>query len=121
VPSSEVRDFLAERHPDELETALWLRGVVLDAEPDLAERVMRGWDGIGFRHPEGGFVCAIYPRDGEVRLLFEQGRRLDDPDGVLEGDGVQTRHVAVRAPDPPLVPVLGRLVTAAVAERLLRP
>jgi hypothetical protein len=23
-------------------------------EPDLTERVYRGWDGIGFRHPDAG-------------------------------------------------------------------
>jgi hypothetical protein len=118
--TSDVRAFLAERHPRMLDLSLWVRGVVLEAEPDLIERVYRGWDGIGFRHPDGGYVCAIYPREDEVRLLFEHGRRLEDPDGVLEGDGAQTRYASVARPDAALAPVLGRLVTAAVAERLFR-
>jgi Domain of unknown function (DU1801) len=118
VTSSDVHAFLAERHPATLDLALWVRDVVLAAEPDLTERVYRGWDGIGFRHPDAGYVCAIYPREDELRLLFEHGRRLDDPDRMLEGDGAQTRYVRVRAIDPALAPGLGRLVSAAVAERL---
>jgi hypothetical protein len=118
--TSDVRAFLAERHPRMLDLSLWVRGVVLQAEPDLVERVYPGWDGIGFRHPDGGYVCAIYPQEDEVRLLFEHGRRLEDPERVLEGDGARTRYVRVGEADPALAPVLGRLVTAAVAERLFR-
>ena len=64
---------------------------MLAGDPDLTERVYLGWDGIGFRHPDGGYVCAIYPRGGEVRLLFEHGARLEDRAGLLEGHGTQTR------------------------------
>jgi hypothetical protein len=115
----ETLEFLQDRHPDTLELVLWVRSVVLGAEPDLTERVYRGWDGIGFRHPDAGYVCAIYPRGG-VRLLFEQGVRLDDPDGVLEGEGRQTRYVPVAEPDAGLAEPLARLVRDAVAERLFR-
>jgi hypothetical protein len=66
--------------------------------------VYPGWDGIGFRHPDAGCVCAIYPReqDQEVRLLFEHGVRLEDREGLLEGAGSQTRFLRVRERDDPL-------------------
>ena len=115
-----IHDFLAAEHPGELDLALWVRELVLEAEPDLTERVYRGWDGIGFRHPDAGYVCAIYPRDGEVRLLFEHGTRLDDPAGLLEGDGTQTRHVTLRRPDDALREPLTALVHDAIAARLFR-
>ena len=70
--------------------------------------------------PDGGYVCAILPDGEEVRLLFEHGARLDDRDGLLEGDGVQTRHLTMRARDPALAAAIGRLVRDAVAERLFR-
>ena len=117
---AEVMAFLTERHPETMEIALWLRGVILDAEPDLTERVYRGWDGIGFRHPEGGYVCAIYPQADEVRLLFEHGRRLEDPDGLLEGDGRQTRWMRVRDADAALAAAIARCLGDAIAERLTR-
>jgi hypothetical protein len=119
VPPS-APEYLAARHPGELKLGLWTRDIVLAAEPELTDRVYEGWDGIGFRHPDAGYICAIYPRPGEVRLLFEHGTRLDDPSGLLEGDGTQTRHVALCAADDELREPLTALVRDAVAERLFR-
>jgi hypothetical protein len=117
-----VRDFLRASHPDLADLALWVREAVLAGEPDLTERVYLGWDGIGFRHPDAGYVCAIYPReqDQEVRLLFEHGARLDDPEGLLEGAGSQTRFIPVQERDDRLAAAIGRCVHDAVAERLFR-
>ena len=119
-PPADVRDFLAERHAGVADLALWVRAAVLAAEPDFAERVYRGWDGIGFRHPDAGYVCAIYPGEGEVRLLFEHGAAMDDPERLLEGAGRQTRFLTVRGPDAGLRDAIGRYVHAAVARRLVR-
>jgi hypothetical protein len=118
----DVHDFLVESHPGLAELALWVREAVLAGEPDLTERVYRGWDGIGFRHPDAGYVCAIYPREQEqeVRLLFEHGGRLEDPERLLEGVGTQTRFIRLRERDDPLAATIGRYVHAAVAERLFR-
>jgi hypothetical protein len=76
----DVHDFLMASHPGLAALALWVREAVLAGEPELTERVYLGWDGIGFRHPDGGYVCAIYPREQEqeVRLPFEHGVRLYD-------------------------------------------
>jgi hypothetical protein len=118
----DVRDFLLESHPGLADLALWVRQVVLASEPDLTERVYRGWDGIGFRHPDAGYVCAIYPREQEqeVRLLFEHGARLEDHARLLEGAGSQTRYIRVRERNDPLAAAIGRYVHTAVAERLFR-
>jgi len=120
--SKDVRNFLMDSHPSLAELALWVREAVLAGEPDLTERVYLGWDGIGFRHRDGGYVCAIYPREQEqeVRLLFEHGVRLDDPEGLLKGAGTQTRFIRVREQDELLGASIGRYVAAAVAERLFR-
>jgi hypothetical protein len=118
----DVRDFLRDSHPGLAGLALWVREAVLAGEADLTERVYHGWDGIGFRHPDAGYVCAIYPREQEqeVRLLFEHGVRLDDPEGLLEGAGTQTRFIRVRERDGRLAAAIGRYVHGAVAERLFR-
>jgi hypothetical protein len=118
----DVYDYLMESHPGLADLALWVREAVLASEPDLTERVYRGWDGIGFRHPDAGFVCAIYPReqDQDIHLLFEHGVRLEDPERLLEGAGTQTRYIRVRERDDPPAAAIGRYVHAAVAERLFR-
>lgn len=120
----EVLAWLRDEHGDTAALAAWVRGVLLAAEPDLGERIYRGWDGVGYHHPDAGYVCAIYPRDREVRLLFEHGARLADPDGVLDGDGTQTRYVTVRKPDDgtadAITAVLGRAITWSLANRSRR-
>jgi hypothetical protein len=118
----DANDFLVDSHPGLADLALWMREVVLASEPDLTERVYLGWDGIGFRHPDAGYVCAIYPREQEqeVRLLFEHGVRLNDHERLFEGAGTQTRFIRVRERDDLLAGAIGRYVRAAVAERLFR-
>jgi hypothetical protein len=104
---SEELEYLREEHGHAFELAAWIRRAVLEADPDLTERVYRGWRGVGFRHPEAGYVCAIYPRSEWVVLLFEQRASMPDPDEILLGDGKQTRFVRVREPSSEL---RGRIV-----------
>jgi hypothetical protein len=115
----EVRAFLHERHSEQAALALWVREIVLRAEPDLTEHVYRGWDGIGFRHPDAGYVCAIYPQADGVRLWFEHGAALPDPDALLCGDG-RGRYIALSSVDTVPADTLARYVTEAVAQRLFR-
>jgi hypothetical protein len=116
----EVLAFLREKHPQHYELAVWIRRAVLAADPDLTERIFPGWNGVGFRHPEAGYLCAIYPRSEWVVLHFEHGAALPDPDGILLGDGSTTRFVRIQEPSA----TTGRQITAyvqqAIAERLLR-
>ena len=72
-----------------------LRSVVLDAHPDLRERVNTGWHGIGYHHPRGGYVVGLFPRAGGVNVGFEHGVDLPDPHGRLRGEGRRTRDVRV--------------------------
>lgn len=111
--------YLREEHAGQLERALWTRRVVLAADPDLTERVYRGWRGVGYRQAEAGFVVAIYPREEWVALLFEHGAALPDPDGVLLGDGSQTRFLRVEETTPELARVIVAYVRQAVVQRLL--
>ena len=117
---SEALAYLRSEHGQAFELASWVRTAVLDADPDLSEHVYRGWRAVGFRHPDAGYVCAIFPQPDHVRLLFEHGTRLSDPGGLLEGSGTQTRHVPIRSADDEMVPTLTELVRDAVAERLFR-
>lgn len=99
-----------------VELAERLRALVRTTVPEAEERAYPGWHGIGYRHPEAGYLCGIFPSDDEVRLLFEHGVLLPDPDGLLEGDGTQTRHVALD--DPAHVPEekLARLIEASLGD-----
>jgi hypothetical protein len=117
---AEVLGYLREEHGALAELAAWTRSAVLAADPDLTERVYRGWQGVGFRHPEAGYVCAIYPRGERIVLLFEHGASLSDPDGALLGEGKQTRHLRVDRSSRETAERITAYVQQAIAERLLR-
>jgi hypothetical protein len=117
---AEVIAYLRERHAAHYELAVWIRRAVLAADPDLTERIFPGWNGVGFRHPEAGYLCAIYPRSEWVVLHFEHGAALPDPDGILLGDGSTTRFVRIQEPSATTGQQITAYVQQAIAERLLR-
>ena len=114
APEAERAALLADHRPEVVAAAEWLRAVVLEALPDAGERVYRGWHGFGYHHPEAGYVCAVFPRVGDALLAFERGVLLDDPHGLLRGDGRTVRWVQVTTPGDPPADRLVELIDAAV-------
>ncbi len=100
MPRDPDVDDLLNEHPDAVAvTARRVCAVLLDAHPQLAERVRRGWHSINYRDPAAGFVCAVFPGADRVQLVFEHGARLPDPDGRLTGTGRQVRALEFTTPD----------------------
>jgi hypothetical protein len=94
VPRDPDADELLTEHTDAVAaTAQRLRTVLLDAHPQLEERVRRGWHSLNYRDPEAGFVCALFPTADRVQLVFEHGARLPDPERRLSGTGRQVRSL----------------------------
>jgi hypothetical protein len=83
--------------------------------------VYRGWRAVGFRHPEAGYVCGVFPKgDGRVDLLFEHGATLPDPEGLLQGATRQTRFIPLRSRDDVPAATLAVYVQEAIVRRLMR-
>jgi hypothetical protein len=115
VPRDDDAEDLLSEHPDVVAaTAQRLRAVLLDAHPQLEERVRRGWHSINYRDPVAGFVCALFPTAGRVQLVFEHGARLPDPERRLSGTGRQVRSLEVTAPDEVDPEVVGTFLDHAV-------
>ena len=110
-------ELLAEHTPDVEALGQRLRRFIREAVPEATEKAYPGWHGIGYRHPIAGYFAGIFPLEDSVRLLFEHGVLLPDPEHVLAGDGSQTRHVDLTEWTESLVPVLEDLVAAAVELR----
>ena len=72
-----------------------LRRVIKETVPDAEEVAYPVWHGIGYRHSEAGYFCGIFPQHESVKLGFEFGVLLPDPEGVLGGDGRQVRYVTI--------------------------
>ncbi|MDG6104765.1 DUF1801 domain-containing protein [Dactylosporangium aurantiacum] len=84
---------LAEHCADVAALARHLRDVIVEARPELTERVYSGWHGLGFHHPERGYVAAIFPGTDGVSVGFEHGAGMPDPHGLLRGTGKRLRYL----------------------------
>lgn len=90
--------------------------------PDVEVRAYPGWRGLGLRDARSGYFCGLFPRhEGSgaerrdcVRVVFEHGAALPDPDGVLTGGGRQSRWATLRPDEPVPETALLRLVDAAL-------
>jgi cytidylate kinase len=91
-----------------------LRAVVRSALPMATEKINLGWHGLGYHDPDAGYVAGIFPGDESVKLGFEHGVELSDPEGLLEGDGSRVRYVVLDEWDDQLQEPITDLLEAAV-------
>ncbi|MGL4254847.1 DUF1801 domain-containing protein [Microbacterium sp.] len=65
-----------------------VRAVVLDADPRVTETIK--WQAPTFVYR--GNIASFFPKaKAHVALMFHTGATLDDPTGLLEGDGAVSR------------------------------
>jgi hypothetical protein len=110
-------DILRDHTPEVRAVADALRALVHDTIDGMTERAYPGWHAIGLRHPKAGYVCGIFPMEDAVRFVFEHGRQLSDPTGILTGDGKQVRYIDLRAAGDIPAEALRPLLLEAVALR----
>lgn len=109
---AEPDDILADHDPEVVAIANRVRRLISEALPEETDEVAyHGWHAIGYRHPEAGYVCGVFPHADGVKIGFEQGFRLSDPEGALSGDGVQVRYLELAR---------GEEILAGTLEGLLR-
>jgi hypothetical protein len=88
-------DYLEDQTPKNQAVIRALRRFVKRAQPGLSETVKWGngcWVG-----PDGP-VAYVYSATGYVQFGFFRGASLDDPKGLLEGNGQYVRHIKVHSP-----------------------
>ncbi len=86
----------AARPPEMVRLAREVMATVERTHPELSRKVQFGWQAVAYRHADAGYVCGVFIRNDRITLLFEHGRQLSDPEGVLEGDGTQVRFIPYR-------------------------
>ena len=99
------------------ELALGLREIVLKEAPAAVEKMFRVyalvfWYSITGRMTDAFCHVVIYPKG--VNLMFNRGAELQDPDGVLVGEGKIIRHIKVRRPEDLKNPHLRKFIRAAL-------
>lgn len=92
-----------------------LRALLLEEEPSLEEKVYEGWHGLGYSHPDAGYVVALFPTSDHVKVSFEHGKDLADPRGLLVFEKrQQVGYVSVAPGDPIPLTGLRELLRAAI-------
>ena len=86
--------YLADQPPKNQALIRALRKFVKLAAPKLEESVKWG-NGCWVKGKDP--VSYVYSAPGYVQLGFFRGASLDDPKGLLEGEGAYVRHIKVRA------------------------
>ena len=84
------------------ELALALREMVLEEAPAAVEKLLRVyalvfWYSLTGRMSDAFVQVVVYAKG--VNLMFNRGAELQDPDGVLVGDGKIIRHIKIRRPE----------------------
>lgn len=106
----EFADLLSRRPSPVAALARQVRESALRAMPDLVERFYPGWQALGLRHPVGGLLATVFPRDADVVVYLEHGASLNDPHRLLGGRGDlrKTRTLTFRPAAP--TPTMAHLV-----------
>lgn len=76
-------------NPDGYELVQAVRSAIYSVVPKAAERVMYG----GFMFSGDEQFCGVFAYKKHVSVEFGRGCDLDDPHGVLEGNGKLRRHI----------------------------
>jgi hypothetical protein len=77
---------ILEGHAPEVRTITnRLRAIISKTVEGASEAGYPGWHAIGYRHPAVGYFCGIFPAKDRVKLYFEYGSSLPDPDRLLLG------------------------------------
>jgi len=116
----EVQDWLRRWSPDQREQAAWLAGRVHAAGDDVAEAVKWGRLTFTVNGNWHHWLCAIAVTRRAVRLVFHKGSLLDDPAGLLQGQGRYVREILHdrAAADPEAVTALVRQAIAHQTDML---
>ena len=73
APALTPEQLLARYSPGIRALAASLRRLVCVTVPEASEYVNAGWGALGYRHPEAGYFCGVFPFADHVKLLFEHG------------------------------------------------
>jgi hypothetical protein len=111
-----VDTFLKGYPPPVREIAVKAREVILSVMPGATEKVYPGWKVI--QYAVGADMKAVFavisPQRERVNLGLANGVDLEDPDGLLEGDGKAIRHVKLTSPEAASAPAVRELVRGAL-------
>ncbi len=116
--ASELKRFLGSFGPEVAKIALRVRTLVLGEAP-LADELVDAAEnsvvmGYSFTGRASDAFCHIAVSSGWVRLGFDSGAEIPDPEGRLERAGESGSHIRIESLEGIRQPHVGRLLRAAM-------
>lgn len=100
-PPAALKKFLRPYDRDIQKRALNLRALLLEELAPCYENIYDAYSAVAIgygtseRLGDGIFHIAVYSK--HVNLGFNEGATLDDPKGILQGNGNRIRHISIKS------------------------
>ncbi|MBO9595320.1 MAG: DUF1801 domain-containing protein [Niabella sp.] len=113
-----IEDFLALYPASVQKNALLLRQVILRQLPRIGEQLDLPAKMIAYSYSPSyaDLICVILPSKKGLKLGFNKGPEIPDPEGLLQGTAKTTRYVVIDNPDQITSPGITKLLTAALKQ-----
>lgn len=114
--SNVIESFLANYSEATQSNALLLREVILQALPGITEQLDVPAKMIGYCYGQkyADLICMLIPSQKGLKLGFNRGTLLPDPNGLLQGSGKISRYVIIKTTDDIHATPLKDLLNAAL-------
>ena len=115
-PEKNIDQFLS-LYPEHVFTnALQLRELLFSELPDIIEQLDLPARIIGYSYSNkyDDVICVIIPSKKGLKLGFNRGTQLPDPDGLLQGTGKIARYVVIGSAELINSPALRSLIATAL-------
>ena len=109
-------EFLSQYDPKVYQHAMKLREILHANLPDIIEQVDLPAKMIGYCYSQkyADLICALFPSKKGLKLSFNRGTKLSDPESLLGGTGKISRYVVITSEDQIYSPALKTLLSEAL-------
>jgi len=96
---SVITQFLSKYNDEVMDNALLLRQIVLKNLPNIIEQIDEPAKMIAYCYGQKytDLICVIIPSKKGLKLGFNRGTALPDPNKLLAGNGKISRYVAINS------------------------
>ena len=114
--NNNIDNFLSQYDEAVFKNALILREVLLKNLPDIIEQIDLPAKMIAYcyRQKYAELICVIIPSKKRLKLGFNRGVEIDDPDNLLEGAGKISRYVQIKSSEQIKSLSLKKLLASAI-------
>ena len=114
--NNSIDNFLSQYDETVFKNSLILREVLLKNLPDIIEQIDLPAKMIAYCYGQkyAELICVIMPSKKGLKLGFNRGGEIDDPDNLLEGNGKMSRYVQIKSSEQITSISLKKLLTSAL-------